>query len=455
MACHCDMIGKDLLHPSFIVDMRSKNIYTLQGPSGKNRGNSYNSNNSINNNKNDDGDIEDEDEDDYDSLMIDHTQALIPENYDLNKLFIIPRVEIEMRRCHRDDWSLFKKYHYKTQTIATNVRCFSGYAKYYLDNGWGNNGLKTILANDSNYINCDLLELMVPQESQLAVFTAVINRFGVNAKDDGLKYDFREHRTVVLPQYQGLSIGSRFSDSVGELLSIENLRLQSKTAHPRFGIYRDNSCLWKPMTTNHKVQYAQDWNNKKYDEPSEDENNEKNEKNEKHKNQDKNKEKEKDGNGDNMMDNVNIVNNSNEKEKEKEKDKEKGKDKNTGKKKRRKRKSNKNKNENKNNKNGNGNENEEKVKKMYYSHVYRLRNEREKEHWDKVKGRMVIQGIDNPYSYNGLQSQSNGFHSLLNSYDSGNNSNSNNNNNNNNSIVGNESGDFLFSSKLFDLDDQL
>ncbi len=62
-----------------------------------------------------------------------------------------------------------------------------------------------------------------------------------------------EHRTVVLPTFQGLGFGSRMCDGIAELLSFEGRRLQSKTAHPKYGSYRDRSILWKPTGVNHMV----------------------------------------------------------------------------------------------------------------------------------------------------------------------------------------------------------
>jgi GNAT superfamily N-acetyltransferase len=66
-----------------------------------------------------------------------------------------------------------------------------------------------------------------------------------------IKNAWRESRTVVLPDFQGLGIGVRVSDAVGEIFKSQGLRYFSKTAHPRMGSYRDQSPLWKPTTKNH------------------------------------------------------------------------------------------------------------------------------------------------------------------------------------------------------------
>lgn len=66
-----------------------------------------------------------------------------------------------------------------------------------------------------------------------------------------LKNAWRGHRTVILPDYQGMGIGSRLSDAIGQIHIEEGHRFFSKTSHPRLIGYRENSTLWKP-TSKHK-----------------------------------------------------------------------------------------------------------------------------------------------------------------------------------------------------------
>lgn len=68
-----------------------------------------------------------------------------------------------------------------------------------------------------------------------------------------LKNAWREHRTVVLPDFQGLGIGPRLSEWAGEYVRSEmEGRFFSRTSHPRMGAYRENSPLWRPTTKNKK-----------------------------------------------------------------------------------------------------------------------------------------------------------------------------------------------------------
>lgn len=66
----------------------------------------------------------------------------------------------------------------------------------------------------------------------------------------GLKHGWREHRTVVLPELQGLGLGVRISDAVGEIVLAEGGRYFSKTASDRMGGYRNASPSWRATTRN-------------------------------------------------------------------------------------------------------------------------------------------------------------------------------------------------------------
>jgi ABC-type lipoprotein export system ATPase subunit/GNAT superfamily N-acetyltransferase len=63
---------------------------------------------------------------------------------------------------------------------------------------------------------------------------------------------WRGHRTVVLPEFQGMGIGTRFSDAIAEIYVSRGLRYFSKTAHPSFGEHRQKSPLWRATSTNLK-----------------------------------------------------------------------------------------------------------------------------------------------------------------------------------------------------------
>jgi hypothetical protein len=64
---------------------------------------------------------------------------------------------------------------------------------------------------------------------------------------------WRGHRTVVLPDFQGLGIGVRFSDAIAQIHLDQGHRYFSRTAHPRMISYRENSPLWKPTNKHKKI----------------------------------------------------------------------------------------------------------------------------------------------------------------------------------------------------------
>lgn len=121
-----------------------------------------------------------------------------------------PVIELEVLPCRVEAWSMFSKHHYLTEDINKS-------AKHWLC-AWGSNvvGFASAIAYPSGTV----------------------------------KNAYREHRTVVLPDYQGLGIGVRLSDAVAEIHTQQGYRYFSKTAHPRMGEYRNNSPLWKPTSKN-------------------------------------------------------------------------------------------------------------------------------------------------------------------------------------------------------------
>merc|ERR1719273_1686120 len=71
-------------------------------------------------------------------------------------------------------------------------------------------GSMSVDSDDDAYYDEDALELVG--------FISVIRHFGTrNIKMDGgmTQFHFREHRTVILPSYQGLGFGARVADTIG------------------------------------------------------------------------------------------------------------------------------------------------------------------------------------------------------------------------------------------------
>lgn len=75
-----------------------------------------------------------------------------------------------------------------------------------------------------------------------------------------LKNAFREHRTVVLPDYQGLGYGMRLGEWLGEYHIRQGERLYSRTTHPRIGEARNASPLWRNTGKNQRLRKPE-WSN--------------------------------------------------------------------------------------------------------------------------------------------------------------------------------------------------
>lgn len=63
---------------------------------------------------------------------------------------------------------------------------------------------------------------------------------------------WREHRTVVLPEFQGLGIGTALSETVADHVVKNGGRFFSKTSHPAFGHHRETSKKWRATSKNKK-----------------------------------------------------------------------------------------------------------------------------------------------------------------------------------------------------------
>jgi GNAT superfamily N-acetyltransferase/thymidylate kinase len=120
-----------------------------------------------------------------------------------------PTIKVSLNPCSSEAWTLFRDHHYLSADINRASRCWLA--------EWDGRpvGFASVLA--------------MPH----------------------IKNAWREHRTVVLPDFQGLGIGVRLSDAVGEIFKAQGLRFFSKTAHPRMGRYRDQSPKWRATSKNH------------------------------------------------------------------------------------------------------------------------------------------------------------------------------------------------------------
>jgi GNAT superfamily N-acetyltransferase len=126
-----------------------------------------------------------------------------------------PEIGIELRPAQPEAWSFFSRHHYLSGDINKSARCWIAL--------W---------------------------EGLLVGFAAAI------AYPSGtVKNAWRGHRTVVLPEFQGMGIGARISDAVGEIFISQGCRYFSKSANPNFGAYRNGSASWRPTSKNMKARH--------------------------------------------------------------------------------------------------------------------------------------------------------------------------------------------------------
>lgn len=93
--------------------------------------------------------------------------------------------------------------------------------------------------------------IVVDIDDQPVAFTSIMA-----FPSGSFKNGWREHRTVVLPNYQGMGLGVRLGDwtahHVCAILTDGQGRYFSKTVHPRMGEYREHSPLWKATSKNRR-----------------------------------------------------------------------------------------------------------------------------------------------------------------------------------------------------------
>lgn len=127
------------------------------------------------------------------------------------------RVVLEIRKLStpqekREAWNIFKQHHYLTHEFNVAGDCYVGY--------W---------------------------EGTIVCFYSVLRY-----PSGSVKNAYRGSRLVVLPDFQGMGIGTRFSEVVAEYYIKNGFRFFAKTANRKLGKYRDASPKWKGTSKNHK-----------------------------------------------------------------------------------------------------------------------------------------------------------------------------------------------------------
>jgi ABC-type lipoprotein export system ATPase subunit len=119
-----------------------------------------------------------------------------------------PPLHVELVRSTAQAWPLFKDHHYLSDALNASAACFVAFVA---------------LPGDA---------------PKPAAFSAWVNQLT-------LKGGKREHRTVVLPDYQGVGLGMAVSSTIAAMWKGLGHRATSTTTHPAFIAARNRSPLWR------------------------------------------------------------------------------------------------------------------------------------------------------------------------------------------------------------------
>ena len=115
-----------------------------------------------------------------------------------------PPIPLRITRTDRSTWKLFERHHYLTNTLHRSAQCF-----------------------------------LATFENRPAAFCAVL------PFPHPVRPGWREHRTVCLPDFQGVGIGTALSEFIASLFVATGKPYFSTTSHPAMIAHRLNSPLWK------------------------------------------------------------------------------------------------------------------------------------------------------------------------------------------------------------------
>ncbi len=115
-----------------------------------------------------------------------------------------PRIDLEIERVHHSAWHLFKHHHYLDTSLNRTAKCFV--ARF---------------------------------EGKPAAFASCLHQ---TARGGGF---WREHRTVCLPDFQGVGIGNALSEYVASLMLVTGKAYHSTTSNPAMIRHRCNSENWR------------------------------------------------------------------------------------------------------------------------------------------------------------------------------------------------------------------
>lgn len=120
-----------------------------------------------------------------------------------------PTFRVDIRQCSRERWKRYRQHHYMTASLSTSAKCFEAFV-----------------------------------DDTPVAFTSYVHF--PHAKTKNIKIG---HRLVVLPDWQGIGIGGRLDDWLGQYLHDRGFRFHNVVAHPAMIAYYRKSARWKHLRT--------------------------------------------------------------------------------------------------------------------------------------------------------------------------------------------------------------
>lgn len=146
-------------------------------------------------------------------LNPDWTYDLLTGQFQWRLLRRHPDIELEIHKADKRAWEMFRGHHYLSSGISSVAEMF-------------------VATHNGNPV----------------AFASYIHF--VHPKVKGMK---RAHRTVVLPDYQGVGIGNTLSEWMGDYVRSQGFRFRSTTSHPSMISHRISSTKWRVVRMGHLV----------------------------------------------------------------------------------------------------------------------------------------------------------------------------------------------------------
>jgi len=232
LSCHTDVVGKDLLAPDWVFDAGEGRFMVLASdacrreaahPPQKKR--KCSSKDALQADSQDSGRC--------DTAL----QARIVPSVLKRPASAKPSV-FTIRRALPCEWRHFRDHHYKDHRLMMSAIAFVGV-------------LEGRLVAFSACIYTGLTLDWLLARDDLVRANKLKKELRIPASF-GPRQVLREHRTVVVPDSQGLGLGSLIADAVAHVCTEMGYVFQSTTAHPTYGGYRDRSKLWATLPSSQR-----------------------------------------------------------------------------------------------------------------------------------------------------------------------------------------------------------